>query len=211
VPDVQARARRVREHVEDVELLSPGVPLGSEGRVLVPIRLPLGLDRGDLVSELRVALRELGLMALRHSEKVRTHENLPVALDAGANPDRRDAYRARDLSGDFGGYGFDDNGIDPGAFEGLGAGDDLGGRFRAPALNFEPSVGVHALRLHADMAHDGDPLPSNVKDTFGDLFAALELHALEGTLLDEPARARDGPSGRSLVTHERHVADEMGS
>ncbi len=48
MPDVQARAARVREHIQDVELRVSGVRCqgDAERRVLLPVRLPLLLDLG---------------------------------------------------------------------------------------------------------------------------------------------------------------------
>src|SRR5205807_4891285 len=54
--DVQARAARIREHVEHVKLRLRGIEIGvarirrAEGFVLVPKRLPLRLDRVEGVS-----------------------------------------------------------------------------------------------------------------------------------------------------------------
>ena len=49
VADVEAVARRVREHVEDVVLGALWIDLGAEGVVLVPEALPAGLDGAKIV------------------------------------------------------------------------------------------------------------------------------------------------------------------
>ena len=49
VADVQARARRVREHVQTVELRLAVPRLGPERLVLEPVFLPLLLDGGEIV------------------------------------------------------------------------------------------------------------------------------------------------------------------
>ena len=54
VPDMQARPRRIGEHVEDVLLRATGVTGRNERLVLVPVRLPLRLEgRGVVAIPLR--------------------------------------------------------------------------------------------------------------------------------------------------------------
>jgi len=49
VADVEPGPRRVREHVEDVELLFALAAPGTKGLALLPVLLPLRLDRGWIV------------------------------------------------------------------------------------------------------------------------------------------------------------------
>ncbi len=50
VADVEARSRGIREHVEDIELLSAAVTFGKERSLIVPVILPLGLNLAGIVA-----------------------------------------------------------------------------------------------------------------------------------------------------------------
>ena len=60
VADVQTRAGRVGEHVEDVELRFIGEVFGAEGAVGLPVRLPLRLDFAERVLALDLGFHGRG-------------------------------------------------------------------------------------------------------------------------------------------------------
>jgi hypothetical protein len=50
VPHVQSITAGLREHIQDVELLAPGHPRRGERRMLLPVSLPLRLNRRRVIS-----------------------------------------------------------------------------------------------------------------------------------------------------------------
>ena len=111
----------------------------------------------DLGGQVRVALHEPRQMAFRQTEEVVVDEHLPVAVAAGADPDRRDLEVLRDVRRDRRRHRFQHEREGAGVLQSARVRDEphrLGGRL---ALGPEAAERRRRLRRQADVADHRDP------------------------------------------------------
>ncbi len=107
--------------------------------------------RSSSAAQVGVLLHELRHPAAGEPGHVRPDQHLGVAVDAGADADRRDGQLLGHLPGDLGGHHLQDDGERPGLLHGVRVGEQLLGA-GAAALHPVAAERVLALRREPDVA-----------------------------------------------------------
>ena len=134
-------------------------------------------------------------------------EHLPVALGAGADPDRRDGERRGDPRGDRRRHRLEHDREAAGRLERERVVVEPERRVGRAALGAEAAELRRRLRRQADVAHHADVRVRDRADARDHPAGALELDDVGAALLHHPDRARDRLLVGDLVRAERQVAD----
>src|SRR6202171_3022481 len=118
------------------------------------ITCPVSDGGADVVRHFGVALEKLWLEGVVQAEHVRKDEHLAVALDTGADADRRDSDCRGDTRGDWSGNELEHDRKRSRFFQSLRLTDQALGSFLLAPLNARPSNRVHGLRCEPDVGHD---------------------------------------------------------
>lgn len=162
-----------------------------------------------LAPNVAVLLDELGEEAAGRevASHVDLHEDLTGAAVAGADADGGDAQLLRDEGCNLGGDSLEDDGVAASLLHGEGILENAHGTGTRLSLDTETTEGVLALRGKADVTEDGDACRGDPVDRGGHLLAALELHALNTTLLDKADGSGKGLFRGDLVCTHGKITD----
>src|SRR5262249_11964365 len=142
------------------------------------------------------------------AEQIVQHENLAVALGAGADADSGDAEFAGDERRELAGDAFENNGEGPGGFHGSRVANELFGGIGRLAVNFKAAHGVQRLWSEADVSHDRNFRFGETRDEFKTALAAFDFDRFSAGFLDEANRIADGLADFGMIAAEGHVRDD---
>ena len=150
---------------------------------------------------------ELGCVPHGQADHIVQHQDLAIALRAGADADGGNAQLAGDPRGELSRNRFEHDRKCARRFHGPRVPQKLFRRFHGFALNAKAAKGVHGLRSQPDMAHHRNFRFHQLRDQFHAPLAAFDLHRLGARFLHEPHRVAHRlafVAVKAAVGHVRH-------
>src|SRR5580698_4103535 len=160
---------------------------------------------GDDFTDVGVLARKFRRRVEGEAEEIVGHEDLAVAVGAGADADGRDLQFTGDLRGELAGDGFENDGEGASGLDGVGVAKKLFGGVGSFALDAITAEGVDGLGREADVSHNGNFGLGEAGDELKTALAAFDFDGFGAGFLNDTYGVAKGFRDVGVIGAEGHV------